>query len=217
MFHHSMMQQTRFFRSMSTMDSALFTVMGRQISIRQTAVLGLGAGIVLLLALREENFLIVPLIIIPFIFGFARTKTMTADEYIMSILSFHLGGGSTKRIKAKRVATATRKVPSMRLGLRKEEVKKVEKTETIIKIPVIDKFKPIRLNLTILGVDGTQYANQFVTVYLDDERVGAVSTDGTGQMAVTVVPGKIGTRKLRVMPRNGDTPLLDGVVEFVDE
>lgn len=211
------MQATRFFRTMSSMDGTLFNVMGRHISIRQSAILGTGCGIVLMAALRFGDPMIVPFVIIPLVFGIARTRTMTADEYVMSLLSYGMGGGSTKKIKANRAVAVAKKVPSARLGLRPEDVKKISKTETIMKIPVIDKRKPVRLNVTILGHDGTQYSNKFVSIYMDDVRVGAVSTDGTGKTAVTVVPGKFGTRTLKVMPRNGDEPLLNGVVEFVDE
>ena len=213
------MQQTRFFRTMSSMDDALFSGMGKGISIRQTIILGVGCGIVLLAILytRGENPFLFPLVIIPIILGVMRTKTMTADAYIMTVLSFATSGGSTKRIKATRRVVNAKRVPSMRMGLKPEEIKSSAVVNTIRKIPVIDTAKPVRLNITIQGPDGSQYSNKFVSVYIDGTRVAAVSTDGTGRLAITVVPKKLGMKKLRVMPKDGDEPLLDGMVEFVDE
>ncbi len=205
---------------MSSFDDVLFSGIGKGITIRQMLVLGIGCGAVMLMVLRSgpsPDITFLPLIIIPIIFGIARTKTMTADEFLMSAMAYAVAGGSTKKIKAQRSASVAKQSPSMRLGLKQEQTKKVTKIETIRKIPVIDKLKPVRLNITILSADGTQYANKFVSVYMDDSRVAAVSTDGTGKLGVTVVPGKLGTRSLRVMPKDGDDPLLDGVVEFVDE
>ena len=211
-------QQTRFFRTLSSMDGTLFNAMGKGISIRQSGIIGLGCGTILMLALQTENPFVIPLVLIPVIFGVARTKTMTADQYIVALLSYGLNGGSsTKRIKANKAGIMAKKVPSRRLGLRPETIKKVSKTKTIMKIPVIDKRRPVRLNVKISGHDGTPYSNQFVTIYMDNVRVGAVSTDTTGKTAVTVIPGKLGTRALKVMPRNSDEPLLNGMVEFVDE
>ena len=216
-------QQTRFFRTLSSMDGSLFTILGKPITIRQACILGLGCGIILMLVLQTENYFLIPLMLIPAIFGFARTKTMTADEYIITLLLFAMNGGlSTKRIKENKSVANTKRVPSKRLGMQHEEVVNVSgedkiATKTLMKIPVIDKRRAIRLNVTILGYDGTTYANQFVSIYLDDVRVGAVSTDSTGKTAVSVIPKKLGTHTLRVMPRNGDDPLLDGVVEFVNE
>lgn len=201
------------------MDGTLFNTMGRSVTIRQSAILGVGCGIVLMLVLQTENIYLIPFLLVPIIFGVVRTKTMTADQYLLTLLSYGMNGrSSTKRIKTNKVDIMAKRVPSRRLGLHPEDVKKVtSKTETIMKIPVIDKRKQVRLNVTILGPDGTAYANQFVSIYMDNIRVGAVSTDSTGKTAVTVIPGKLGTRALRVMPRNSDKPLLDGMVEFVDE
>ena len=211
------MQVTRFFRTTSSMNGTLFNMMGKSITIRQSVILGMGCGMVFMMALRTDNFMLLALAIIPLMLGIMRTKTMTADEYVMSLLSYAIGGGSTKKIKASRRKITSKRAPSKRIGIRDEDVKKVAKTDTIMKVPVMDKKKSIRLSLTILDKNGEAYANQFVSVYMDDSRVGAVSTDAVGKTAVTVIPGKFGMHKLRVMPRSGDKPLLDGVVEFVDE
>ena len=215
-----MLQHTRFFRTLSSMDGTLFNVLGKGITIRQAAILGVGCGFIVMMALRTENMFLIPLVLIPIIFGVARTKTMTADQYISTLLSYSMhGGSSTKRIKVNRAGIMAKKIPSQRLGLHQENVKKMtkKKKEIIMKIPVIDKRKPVRLNVTILGHDGLPYANQFVSIYLDDIRIAAVSTDSTGKTAVTVIPNKFGVKSLRVMPRNSDDPLLDEMVEFVDE
>ena len=215
-----MLQHTRFFRTLSSMDGTLFNILGKGITIRQAAILGVGCGFIVMMAIRTENMFLIPLALIPIIFGIARTKTMTADQYISTLLSYSMhGGSSTKRIKVNRAGIMAKKIPSQRLGLHQENVKKMtkKKEEIIMKIPVIDKRKPVRLNVTILGHDGLPYANQFVSIYLDDIRIAAVSTDSTGKTAVTVIPNKFGVKSLRVMPRNSDDPLLDGMVEFVDE
>lgn len=215
-----MLQHTRFFRTLSSMDGTLFNVLGKGITIRQAAILGVGCGFIVMMALRTENMFLIPLVLIPIIFGIVRTKTMTADQYISTLLSYSIhGGSSTKRIKVNRAGIMAKKIPSQRLGLHQENVKKTtkKKEEIIMKIPVIDKRKPVRLNVTILGHDGLPYANQFVSIYMDNIRIAAVSTDSTGKTAVTVIPNKFGVKSLRVMPRNSDDPLLDGMVEFVDE
>ena len=200
------------------MDGVLFNTMGKGVSVRQAGILGLGCGTILLSVLSLKQPMLIPLLLIPILLGVIRTKTMTADEYILSLLSYAINKGSTKRIKTNKTVSTAKRVPSNRLGLHPEDIKKVSsKAETIMKIPVIDKRKAVRLNVTILGHDGTAYANQFVSIFIDNIRIGAVSTDGTGKTAVTVVPGKIGTRALKVMPRNGDEPLLNGMVEFVNE
>ena len=204
------------------MDGALFSALGKPITMRQAGILGIGCGIILMMAIETEIYYLIPLVIIPILFGFVRTKTMTADEYIITLLVFAINGGSsTKRIKHNKSVAVTKKIPSKRLGMKQEHIVKLAggttEKKTLMKIPVVDKRKAVRLNVTILGHDGTTYANQFVSIYLDDVRVGAVSTDSMGKTAVTVIPKKLGTHTLRVMPKNGDVPLLDGIVEFVDE
>ena len=210
------------------MDETLYSSPAGQLSVRQTLILGVGGGAVLLAALLAYNVeskimdavIFLPFLIIPAVLGLHKPKVLTMDELFFSIITFLVSGSSVKQIsKAKRAKRTDRhkggkidaSCSSMGYNTLEREYVPKEKTRTIT---VTDLAKPRRLKLVIRKPDGEAFVNHFVSIYLDGIRVTAMTTDSTGEVEAVVTPGSEGTHTLKVMAKGYDEPVIDGEIKF---
>ena len=221
-----MLQELVFFKNTSTVDETLYTSPAGKLSIRQTIILGLGCGLVLMGAMSayeaDNDFMdavyYLPFLVIPLVIGLHKPNVLTTDELLYSIILFFINGSSVKQIskpkktKGKGGARAVRN-PSRRMGyysLAREYVQK----EKIRVIPVADLGKPTRLKLMIQKPGGGAFKNHFVSIYLDGVRVTAMTTDSAGEVEALVTPGTEGNHSLKVMAKGYDEPVIDGDIRF---
>ncbi len=220
-----MIQKLVFFRNTSTINETLYSNPVGQLSVRQTLILGVGCGIILLGAMMTYNaesrimdaVYYLPLLIIPLVLGLYKPKVLTMDELLCSIITFAISGSSVRRIsrsRPKRTGKA-RGVgnSSSRMGYNTLECQYVPK-ENMRAVTVADLTKPTRLKLVIQRPDGGAFVNHFVSVYLDGIRVTAMTTDSAGEVEALVTPGTEGVHSLRVVAKGYDEPVMDGKVKF---
>jgi len=70
------------------------------------------------------------------------------------------------------------------------------------------------LKLDLHKPNGSPFVNHFVTIFLDEKRIGAMTTDGTGQIVATFIPKNPGKKKLTIHADKYDDPVLDEIVSF---
>ena len=223
-----MIQELIFFKNTSTMDETLYSSPVGGLSVRQTLIIGVGFSIVLLAALMAYDaskdimdvVIYLPFLIIPAVLGLHKPKVLTADVLFLSIMTFLISGSSVKQIaKAKRPKGSGKKrgkkvdtsCDSMGYRTLRREFVPKEKMRTFT---VTDLAKPTRLKLVIRRPDGEPFVNHFVSVYLDDTRVTAMTTDSVGEVESLVTPGREGTHNLKVVAKGYDKPVMDGKIKF---
>ena len=77
-----------------------------------------------------------------------------------------------------------------------------------------DPSVPKSLTITLYGADGSPLSGRLARTYVDGELIGSVTTDGDGAMGVTFVPGRCGTRRLRIEVDGEDGPAVDAPLEI---
>ena len=216
----AIIQETVCFENTSSLEDPIFSGPAGKISLRQAIILGIGCTPILLYSLSTFDFMLLPLIIIPLILGLPRPKILSMDQLVMSLILFYINGSSIKpknKIgkKTKKI-NASKKHQSKFLGTSVLQLKDNTKKKTVqIKQFTISDFKkPINLKLDLHKPNGESFANHFVEIYLDDKRIGAMTTDVSGQIVATFVPENPGDRRLRIYADKYNEPVIDEIVSF---
>ena len=81
------------------------------------------------------------------------------------------------------------------------------------RISAPDPSIPKSLIITLYGGDGSPLSGRLARTYIDGELIGSVTTDGDGAMGVTFVPGRRGTRRLRIEVDGESGPAVDAPLE----
>ena len=216
----AIIQETVCFENTSSLEDPIFSGPAGKMSLRQAIILGMGCIPLLLYSLSTFDFMLLPLIIIPLIIGLPRPKILSMDQLVMSLILFYINGPSIKskdktRKKPNKVNASNRR-QSRFLGtdmLRlKDNTKK--KTVQIKKFTISDFKKPINLKLDLHKPNGESFTNHFVEIYLDEKRVGAMTTDVSGQIVATFIPETPGDRRLKIYADKYDEPVIDEIVSF---
>lgn len=218
------MQELVFFRNTATLDETLYSSPAGKLSMRQTLILGVGCGLIMVAAMSAyeasndamDVVYYLPFLAIPMAIGLYKPKILTADELLYSVVLFFIRGSSVRQMpKPKKIPGRARAAgnQSRRMGyyaLAREYVPR----EKIRVVTVADPAKPTRLKLVILKPDGGAFVNHFVSIYLDGVRVTAMTTDSAGEVEALVTPGSEGVHRLKVMAKGHDRPVMDGSVKF---
>lgn len=226
------MQKLIVFKNTATLDETLYDSPAGRLSVRQSMILGVGCGSILMAALHIFNgttgngldrvFPILPylvLLVIPLVLALHRPNVLTMDELTASILMFLIRGSSVKNMtKAKRSGKGgkgKKKVVSQcnSMGYNTLEREFVPK-EGMRVVTVSDFAKPTRLKLTINRPDGEAFVNHFVSIYLDGIRVTAMTTDSAGEVESIMTPEREGLHELKVVAKGYDKPVMDGKIKF---
>ena len=81
------------------------------------------------------------------------------------------------------------------------------------RISAADPSVPKSLTITLHGGGGSPLSGRLARTYIDGELIGSVTTDGDGAMGVTFVPGRRGTRRLRIEVDGEPGPAVDAPLE----
>lgn len=76
-----------------------------------------------------------------------------------------------------------------------------------------DPSVPKSLTITLYAGDGSPLSGRLARTYVDGELIGSVTTDADGAMGVTFVPGRCGTRRLRIEVDGEDGPAVDAPLD----
>lgn len=146
------------------------------------------------------------------VLGVPRPRLVPMDVAVLMLLRFAVRGTSVRR-------PGRRKVPrprkSGRLGFAAPDPDLEGAPPTpIYRISAQDPSVPKSLTITLYGDDGSPLSGKLARTYIDDELVGSVTTDGDGAMGVTFVPGKRGTRRLRIIVDGEPRAAVDAPLEI---
>ena len=229
-----MIQKLIFFKNTSTLDETLYSSPLGRISVRQTLILGMGFGVILLAAITEYNanndissaLFYLPFLLIPSILGLHKPKVLTADQMLISMLVFLIHGTSAPQIiirtksKIRRGDKDNKKRSTSEVDSQCESmgyhalITEHIPNYKIRTVTVTDLAKPTRLKLVIRKPDGNAFVNHFVSVYLDGIRITAMTTDSIGEIESIMSPKYEGVHELKVMAKGYVEPVMNGKIRF---
>ena len=219
----AILQETVCFENTSSLEDPIFNSPAGKISLRQAIILGIGCMPILLYSLSTFDFMLLPLIIIPLIIGLPRPKILSMDQLVMSLILFYINGSSikskNKKKKQSKKINSSKKHKSRFLGTNVLQLKdnNKKKNTQIKQFTVSDFKKPINLKLDLHKPNGDSFVNHFVEIYLDDKRIGAMTTDVSGQIVATFVTENPGDKRLKIYADKHKEPVLDEIVSFCSE
>lgn len=218
------LQETVCFENTSSLEDPIFSSPAGKLSLRQAIILGLGCTPILLYVLSTFDFVFLPLILIPLVIGIPRPKILSMDQLTLSLILFYVNGPSikSKNKKKKTYKQQSKRQPSSKfLGTQnfhlQEKQTNKQQNSGIREIKIHDFKKAVNLKLNLHNPNGLPFENHFVEIYLDDKRIGAMTTDSAGQIVATFVPESPGDKKLKIYADKYDTPILDEIVSFSRE
>lgn len=146
--------------------------------------------------------------------GVPRPRLVSMDVAVLMLLRFAVRGTSM-RAAPRRRRKAPRPRKSGRLGFAAPDPDLEGAPPTpIYRISAQDPSVPKSLTITLHGGDGSPLSGKLARTYIDGELIGSVTTDGDGAMGVTFVPGRRGTRRLRIEVDGEPRPAVDAPLEI---
>ena len=207
------------FRNINTLDEPLFDSPMGTLNIRQVAITGIGCVLIALYALLEVQIGVIPLLIIPIALGMGHRGNMTMDAYLISLLSFKMRGSSTPLIKNTKKTKRSKKrktVPrAMKIRSKSKTVTKIASKTINRKILVTRLFDTVNISFTYTTIDGEPLKNRLIRVFLDNQMVFEYTTNTLGQMTATFNVNELGKKKLRILAKDIEAPLIEGTLDFV--
>lgn len=147
------------------------------------------------------------------VLGVPRPRLVPMDVAVLMLLRFAVTGTSIRARPGRRKVPRPRK--SGRLGFAPPDPSLEGAPPTLVyRIGAQDPSVPKSLTITLYGEDGSPLSGKLARTYIDDELVGSVTTDGDGAMGVTFVPGRRGTRRLRIEVDGEPRPAVDAPLEI---
>lgn len=206
-----MIQQvnTILFENTNPLDEQTISIplMGK-ISLRQLGIVFVGLlASIASYHMTESLIILLILIVLSVGLGLPRPKILPMDKLVYCVVLF-LIKNNTPHKSVKKPHKSVKKPHSEFMGLPGTKIIKIKKQEKFRNVFASDFTKHKRLHIKLLQSSGVPLSRKFVRVFLDDELLNSLTTDGDGLIEVSFIPQKEGPRKLKIISDDMLEPLL---------
>lgn len=196
-----------------------FPVIGK-LSMRQMAILGIGALLSWAFYQASGNFASLAPIAITAYLALKKQKVRTTEMQLFAVLMFYLGGNKKSNVKkAKRTTKLTplkKKQGSANLGFAESFNPKMDIIGKEINVREIyaDPLKPVRLKIKLERIEGKSISNKQTKIVFDGNVVSTLSTDNNGELEVIIIPQTLGEKKLQIFAEGMELPVFEEILSI---
>jgi hypothetical protein len=195
-----------------------FPIIGK-LSMRQMAILGIGALISWICYQASENFAaLIPIGITAFL-ALKKQKVRPLEMQLFAVLMFYFGRKEKSSVKKAKNITKLqlkKKPGSSKLGFAEPFNPKMAIVGKEINVREIyaDPLRPVRLKVKLERIEGKSISNRQTRIVFDGNVVSTLSTDNNGELEVIIIPQTLGKKKLQIFAEGMERPVFEEILSI---